>query len=785
MVDKNITSHLKQILSMDSYSDPTMLPDGVVKLIENMRPDKKGYYTREGLTQYNPTAIPTGSGVFGNAIHITKDGTEIELAMSAGKLYSGEAGVFTERYIGLSPTNLCSISQFGRTSLIVDQLNGILTYTHGKTPFFAGISSPKTYKLIESLEDVTLWNVTNGTKTLNEGQAIHGEYSIDFKANTGAVMTALHNFDSPLNLDTHSDGSSAKSTDYISLYFLRGDPNDYSTCYLDLGDHTFTNYFRIDLAALPEWIADTYLYTIFDFKIRRSAFTSVGTPAWNNIEAIRFVVTAMVGDQPFMTVDFIRMEKTGPIPTSSGVAGNPNGVYYYQLTYETTEGDESDASLISSSVTVVNNQINLTNLPLSGSSRIVRRTLYRIGGSSSLWRFVTHFEDNVQTTFTDNVADDDLGSEYLEVEGSPYIPKCLTMQNELVIIANLTSPDGLSYPNGVMVSEPNSFEVFDHLNFFEIESDGGDKIYWVCSFLNFIFVGKGRSIWKFDAYNLDNLPSLESRLYGGVGPLAVIVGENEFYFLDKTGVISYNGSFFECISDTSPERGRVGGVKNYIDAIPSDQIHKSWLLYFDKTLLIGIPQTGDTYPTTILAYYTVNRSWYVITGWEARCGYTTKNSTSGHILHLGLATLGRIHRAFYGETDDGVVIEATIQTGDSDYGMPDNRKDYNILFLYGNKLTSTDINLSVIPYIDLVEKPPINYGTVLTIDGSIVTTITGFPVITAGSVGFVSLTDERQRMTVPQLGYYGTHLGLKLVTQQRWTLRGLTQVVRILEDSFR
>jgi len=785
MADKNSISRLKQILGMDSYSDPTMLPDGVVKLINNMRPDRRGYYTREGLTKYNPTALPTGSGIFGNAIHITKDGTEVELAVSAGKLYSGVAGVFTERYSGLSLTNLCPITQFGETSLIIDQTSGILAYTHGKTPFFAGISSPKTYKLIDSLEDVSLWTVTNGTKTLNEGQSIHGESSIDFKANTGAIMTALRTFAAPLNLDTHSDGSSTKAADYISLYFLRGNPNDFSTCYFDLGDSTFTNYFRIDLTSLPEWIADTYLYTIFDFKIRRSAFALVGTPAWNNIEALRLVVTAMVGDQPFMTVDFIRLEKTGPIPTNSGIAGNPNGTYYYKVTYETAEGDESDASLISPSVVVSNNQINLTNLPLSGSSRIIRRTLYRIGGSSSLWRFVTRFEDNSQIIFTDNIADGDLGPEYTEIEGVPYIPKCLAIHNEVVIIANLTSPDNLPYPSGVMISEPNSFEVFDHLNFFEIESDSGDRIYWICSFLNHIFVGKGRSIWKFDPYNLDALPSLESRLYGGVGPLAVTIGENEFYFLDKTGVISYNGSFFECISDSSPERGRVGGVKNYIDAIPSDQIHKSWLLYFDKTLLIGIPQTGNTYPTVILAYYTVNRSWYVITGWGVRCGYTTKTSTTGHLLHLGLATLGRIYRAFYGDTDDGLVIEAAIQTGDSDHGVPDNRKDYNILFLYGNKLTSTDINISIIPYIDLVEKDPINYGTVLAIDGSTVMTIAGFPVTTAGSIGFTSLTDERQRVTVPQLGYYGTHLGLKLVTQQRWNFRGLTQVVRVLEDSFR
>jgi hypothetical protein len=47
-----VVSRIKQIKGMNSWEDPATLPEGVVKLAENMKPNKKAVETREGLVKW-------------------------------------------------------------------------------------------------------------------------------------------------------------------------------------------------------------------------------------------------------------------------------------------------------------------------------------------------------------------------------------------------------------------------------------------------------------------------------------------------------------------------------------------------------------------------------------------------------------------------------------------------------------------------------------------------------------------------------------------------------------
>lgn len=821
----------KQILGMNSYDDSTLLPDGVVKLIQNMLPEKTSLETRTGWAHYRTgisctadhttdvftsashglndgdriylaaTTLPAGiasttlyyiissatntfqvsltlgggavtftsngsgitwirmltdsAGIFGMGYYAPTTTIDLDLVVSYGKLYSGNGGTLTERYSGLSANTLCSIAQFDDKALIIDQVNKMRVYKYGETTYAAGIDSPKEYKLIEDFELVSDWALVNGTATANAVNFVYGTQCITFLTTAGLVMTAVKTFASK-NLTTFDDGSTSGTNDYISLFLIRGVYANFDSCTLEIGDGGSTTCYRIVLSSLTEWTATSAPDVAFEFKIRKSAFTTVGAPNWNAITGVKISIDAAAAVQAQIIVDYLRLEKAGPTTADSTVAGLPSGTYYYRVTFVTNDGWESDPSVISDAVVVVLEKVTLTNIPVPGSARIASKKIYRLGGTSAEWRLLTTLYDRTTTTYTDNTADANLGDLQDIIEGQPYIPKCLTIHDKTVIIANLTSPDGTAYPCGVMISEELSVDIFDHDNFFEIEANFGGKINWILDAMDFTYVGKSNSIWKFDPNDLTIPPRNLSRIYGGVGPLAVTVGENEFYFLDGAKrVISFNGSFFENIGEVSPNR--LSSVQNYLDLIPDACIQTCWMLCHDNFLLVGIPQTGDTSPTLILAYYIPKQIWIVISGWPARCGYSAKLAGI-NTLHLGHATTGFVYNCFSGDDDAGAAITNGIQTSDWDFGSPEIRKDYAKFFLFAKKLTSTSVTLTVEPYLDTVDSTK---DMTLTID----------------STEHKRFGDD---ISVPELGYAGTFLGLRIFATTRWAFRSLFEYARTI-----
>lgn len=829
MPAKLVPRGIKAIIGMNSYDDPTTLQQGIVKLVQNMMPQKTSLDTRQGWGRYNvavactaneatdiftsaghglvnddrvyisATTLPTGisaiilyyiiaaaadtfqvsltsggaavtfttngvavtfskalsssAGIFGVAYYAPTTALDLELAISNGKLYSGAAGVFTERYTALSTNTLCQIVQFNDTVIISDQVNKMVAYRYGDTPYIVGINSPKDYKLIENFELYSDWSMVNGAATADKIHQIYGTQCVQFLSTVAGAMTATKTI-TAVNLTTHSDGSASSTSDYISLYLIRGVYANFTNCYLDLGDVGFAAYYYIRLDTLAEWTATSAPNVAFELKLRKSAFTAVGAPNWNNITAIRFRVQAAGGLQAQIICDFGRLEKTGPIPADAAVAGNLTGTYWYRVTYMTSDGWESDPSVISSLVTVTASQVNLTIIPVPGSARIASKKIYRLGGTSAEWRLLTILYDGSTTIFTDNIADANLGDLQDDVEGYPFIPKVICRHNKAMVIGNLTDLDGTQYPCGVMVSREESLDIYDALDFFEIEPSFGAAIKWMISTLDFVYVGKNDSVWKFDPQDLTLPPRVISRIYGGAGPLAVCAGENEFYWLDvgKAGVISYNGSFAEVISDSSMVRGT--SVKNYIEAIPAAYIHTCWMAYYSQFVLVGVPQTGDTYPTLILAYYVPKRFWIVISGWSARCAYSAKIA-GVNTLHLGHSTQGYVYNCFTGDDDAGVDITSIIQTADDDFDTPESRKDFAKLILWAKKLTSTDVTLTIEPYLDTVDSAK---DITETID---------------------SLTNKRSELGVPDLPYKGSFLGLKMTAIKRWSFRALAQWARL------
>lgn len=118
---------------------------------------------------------------------------------------------------------------------------------------------------------------------------------------------------------------------------------------------------------------------------------------------------------------FVAISQPGALTAAaSATAGNPNGTYTYKVTfctgYKDSDGTvrinaETQGGTTSAGVTVASKQINLTNLPLGPAGAVARR-IYRTaaGGADGTQQLVTTINDNVTTTWTDNVADASLGA---------------------------------------------------------------------------------------------------------------------------------------------------------------------------------------------------------------------------------------------------------------------------------------------------------------------------------------------------------------------------------------
>lgn len=99
-------------------------------------------------------------------------------------------------------------------------------------------------------------------------------------------------------------------------------------------------------------------------------------------------------------------------PSLSSVAGNLSaGAYRYRVTFVTAEG-ETEGGLISAPVTVTDpeaaGQISLTNIP-TGGWPVTSRKIYRTEANGSTYLFLASVSGNSTTTYTDNIADLELG----------------------------------------------------------------------------------------------------------------------------------------------------------------------------------------------------------------------------------------------------------------------------------------------------------------------------------------------------------------------------------------
>lgn len=115
---------------------------------------------------------------------------------------------------------------------------------------------------------------------------------------------------------------------------------------------------------------------------------------------------------------------------ATGAAGVLTGSYGVVVTYVTSDGLESNPCDVSNSVTLTNQQLGISSIPVSPDARVSSRKIYRSTAGGSRYWLIGTIADNTTTTYSDNTPDDQTGDEVQYNHGQPVQGSISTSAND-------------------------------------------------------------------------------------------------------------------------------------------------------------------------------------------------------------------------------------------------------------------------------------------------------------------------------------------------------------------
>lgn len=187
-------------------------------------------------------------------------------------------------------------------------------------------------------------------------------------------------------------------------------------------------------------------------------------------------------------------EPTNTVSAASGgtAGGNLNGTYSYKIAYVNSYAAVGNLSSGAVTITVTNEDVQLTSLPTAPQSFGVNdRYIYRTDDSASTYKFIGALGDNSTTTFVDNVASSAAGAEgELDAGLPPNWKYAVTFQDRIFAVEDSSEPSYLWYSN---LGDPF---IFASTNFIKINRSDGATIKGISIHANSILLHKSNGkIW--------------------------------------------------------------------------------------------------------------------------------------------------------------------------------------------------------------------------------------------------------------------------------------------------
>jgi hypothetical protein len=245
------------------------------------------------------------------------------------------------------------------------------------------------------------------------------------------------------------------------------------------------------------------------------------------------------------------------VPTlASGGAGVLTGEYRYLVTFAIRNGTtvltESPFSSIAGPITLSSNDVDLTSIPVSGTSGVNARRIYRTTNGGAEFFLLTTIADNSTTAYTDNASDFDLA----------LLPAAETLGNapgvdstdRLRLIVSwkdrlwgspADAPDRVHYTDNRVIYAWGATA-------FVVVKPAGEDLIGVTGFAarrDDLIIGKRRSVWIARGIPPDTIELIQ--IFEGPGPLsqdAMKVIHDVAYYIAEDGVYKISGTGVENIS---------------------------------------------------------------------------------------------------------------------------------------------------------------------------------------------------------------------------------------------
>lgn len=280
---------------------------------------------------------------------------------------------------------------------------------------------------------------------------------------------------------------------------------------------------------------------------------------WNNV-----AIGSDGYNQPIKTDGTVATYLGSCAAADAGSGAGPDGTYNYKISYYTTSY-EVILDQVSNNVTVSDNDINLTMIPIApttyGGETVAGRKVYRSDNNGTgTYNILSNgtIADNTTTTLTDSDADAacDAGAAYPagDAEYTPPKGKIPVISNNRLWFAN--DP---SHPSRIYYSEDGCPDIFIGssgacTSYFNIRLDDGDEITFALNLLGQLCVGKNNSIQYIETHKGDS-PTADWEVSDPcdfIGCDAIHTAVNSplgIIYLDWSGLYKFNGNYSTLISD--------------------------------------------------------------------------------------------------------------------------------------------------------------------------------------------------------------------------------------------
>jgi hypothetical protein len=350
-------------------------------------------------------------------VSLAADGALRKIDLSTGALTSLTTGLVAEALRAGQMNDLLFLSSPSQQHL---PTGGIKYDGDNVTPW--GVLAPGDAQTVrQDFDDHTL--LTGSTQaTLSTSASVSqdggGSTQVDKTGTGGATAYVQYGSGgSPLNMTVSAAG---QGKGYVWLYLPRGSMQKLKasgaavTITAGNGALSAANLYTFEVGELfPGWNLLTWVWASPSSQVGGGATLS-------DIDAIRFEYE-LTGNSILLSGvlwdSFYTTSEGAPTVANGGGTG-PTGDYTYVVTFLTEYGLESNAGPASSSITVANDAVRFSAVPVSADTQVIARRIYRDISGDGVYRFLRQIDDNVSTAYPE-IADDTTTDASLSVVGPP------------------------------------------------------------------------------------------------------------------------------------------------------------------------------------------------------------------------------------------------------------------------------------------------------------------------------------------------------------------------------